>query len=135
MKKRMYLNLMLVLTLILTTVGCSEDEFENSLEGTWNVVGLQGGLAQGITYDKGDIIWNISFKTNTITIVNSIETPTTQNFSHNHSGVYSFTIETDTNGYEVLVVGERRGYIKFEEEALLIDYGIAFDDIAYTLVR
>lgn len=35
----------------------------------------------------------------------------------------------------MLIVGNRKGIIKQEKNQLIIDYGIAHDDVRYTLIR
>ena len=44
-------------------------------------------------------------------------------------------INLNENNMEYLVVGNRKGAIAFTNNGLMIDYGIAFDDIAYILKR
>ncbi len=137
MKKRRYLKLVFVVTLILM-LSCNKDdnESDNSLEGIWNVIGLQGSLAQPVTYNKGEITWLFNFKNNTLTIKNTVDNQVGIQplFSQNHTGVYNFSMTTE-NDNTILIVENRRGILVKEGDKITIDYGIAFDDIAYTLVR
>ncbi|SNR17767.1 hypothetical protein [Tenacibaculum jejuense] len=138
MKSKVYITAILVL--IFSLAACSEDEtndeVQNVLEGSWNMVMIEGSLAQPTTYTKGEIEWSFNFKNNTITINNSVDIQVGIQpfFSQNHTGVYKFTIETE-NGNDILVVEDRKGVIVMNDNKITIDYGIAFDDVRYTLIR
>ena len=139
-KIKMYKRLVIIcLATVLSFFSCSKSEndvLQDSLVGTWSLVTIEGGLAQPVTYSKGEIVWFVNFDNNTITIKNSVEhnVGIQQNFSLNHTGVYDFSIITE-NDNEILVVGERKGTIKKEQGKFIIDYGVAFDDVRYTLIR
>lgn len=127
-----------ILLLFAFLISCdSNTENENSLEGKWNVTQVIGGFAQPKNYQENSFTWNFNFDNKTITIVNvsqpfnAKEAPT---FINNRGGIYSFKIITENN-IEYVVVGDRKGEIKFTKSGLTIDYGIAFDDIAYIFKR
>jgi hypothetical protein len=129
----------LYLFLIVFLFSC-EDKLEaeiTTIDGKWNVSQIIGGFAKAKNYKEGSFTWTFNFDNNTITIVNNadvftaLDVPT---FINNQGGIYTFEIITE-NDFEYLLVGERKGAIKLENNKLRIDYGIAFDDIAYTFKK
>jgi len=130
------ISLLLVLSLLIFS--CENNtETNNTIEGKWNVTQIIGGFAQPRTYVEDTFTWTFNFDENTVTIINisqpfnSLYTPT---FSNDQGGVYTFKIETENN-IDYLVVGERRGIMTLNGNDLTIDYGIAFDDVAYIFKR
>lgn len=112
-------------------------ESVNLIQGKWNVTQITGGLSQAVNYEQGSFTWNFNLNNNTITIVNTsqpFDTQHTPTFTNNRGGTYTFEIITE-NDIDYLIVGDRKGAIIFTEDGLMIDYGIAFDDIAYILKR
>lgn len=123
----------------LSFINCDENNeiLNNSIDGTWNLQTLNGGLSPSITYQKGDITWEINTEAKTIKIQNNLENINTQflyGFTDNQTGTYNFEIEK-TDGLEYLVVGDRKGEISFISNNLKIDYGVALDDISYTFYK
>lgn len=123
----------------LSFINCDENNeiLSNSIDGAWNLQTLNGGLSPSITYQKGDITWEINTETKTIKIQNNLENINTQflyGFTDNQTGTYNFEIEK-TDGLEYLVVGDRKGEISFISNNLKIDYGVALDDISYTFYK
>ena len=122
----------------ISIISCESNiKIENSLEGKWNVTQIIGGFAQPKNYEDGSFTWNFNFDDKTITIVNisqPFDTLFLPSFTNNRGGIYGFEIITE-NKIDYLVVGERKGEIKYTESSLTIDYGIAFDDIAYIFKR
>lgn len=112
-------------------------EIENSLEGKWNMTQVIGGFTQPKNYNEGEVNWLFNLNDKKIIIENKVDifdTFNLPNFSRNQSGTYNFEIITENN-IDYLVVGERKGEIKFTESGLTIDYGIPLDDIAYIFKR
>lgn len=109
----------------------------NSLEGKWNVTQIMGGLSQPVSYEIGDVSWFFNFDNKTITIANNIDVFNSYfipSFSKNQSGIYPFEIITENNT-DYLLVEDRKGAISFNQEDLMIDYGIEADEIAFTFNR
>ena len=116
-----------------------EDNFEteNTIEGTWNVTQIVGGLAQSKNYEEDTFTWTFNLETKTVSIINvshSFNPLLTPSFTNDQGGTYSFTIESENN-INYLIVGDRKGIITLNGNDLTIDYGIAFDDIAYVFKR
>jgi hypothetical protein len=110
---------------------------ENTLEGKWNVTQIIGGFAQPVNYEEGSFTWTFNFDNKTVTIVNisqPFDTLYSPTFINNRGGNYSFEIVTENN-IDYLIVEGRKGTIIFTKTGLTIDYGIAFDDIAYIFKR
>jgi hypothetical protein len=119
-------------------ISCEDSSItENTIEGTWNVTEIIGGFAQSKNYEVGTFTWTFNLEEKTVSIINisqpfnSLLTPS---FTNDQGGVYSFTIENENN-IDYLVVGDRKGTIALNGNNLTIDYGIAFDDIAYVFKR
>ena len=113
------------------------NELETLINGRWNIKSLNGGFLQGKTYQDGEIIWIFNTSTKTITIQNNVVISNginTSSFDRNESGTYSFSILNEKDS-SFLIVGSRKGRIVISEKSLLIDYGIAHDDIAYSLKK
>jgi len=124
-------------TFLLSCSGKSETEIQSeSLDGTWIMTVIQGGLSPDITYNNEEITWNINTNKKIITITNTIDQfdGIDKNFVNNYPGEYSYTIMNE-EGSDQLIVGQRKGSITITEGKLTIDYGIAFDDVRYTFKR
>jgi hypothetical protein len=131
-------KLVLLLSICILFSSCeSNSEINHPIQGKWNVIQIMGGLSTPIDYEVGTFTWDFDLENKTVTIVN-VSTPfnglETPSFVNNQGGTYSFEIITENN-IDYLVVGNRKGRISFTEEGLTIDYGIAFDDIAYIFKR
>ncbi len=117
---------------------CKEpDDLANSIEGKWNVTQVIGGFSQPINYDFGDITWFFNLDNKTVTIENNVDVFNTYfipSFSKNQGGVYNFEIITENN-IDYFRVGDRKGIISFNEQGLMINYGIESDDFAYIFKR
>ena len=128
----------LLLLLYISIISCENNSGnQNSIEGKWNITKVIGGFMQPVNYNKGDITWLFDLNQKTITIENKVDVFDNYHlvdFSRNKSGTYTFGTITENN-IDYLIVGERKGEIKFTESGLQIDYGIAFDDIAYNFTR
>jgi len=127
------------LSMIFLFSNCEDAEFlaTNSLQGTWHVTTVIGGLSPNKNYDKGTFTWTFNLENKTITIVNSVDISNTFNvpiFTGNDSGTFTFNIKEEGNS-QYLIVENRKGKISYSESSVTIDYGIAFDDIAYKLTR
>lgn len=136
MKKRILFIVFLIS--VFTFFSCEDTTaIKDSLAGRWNVTQIIGGFSQPKNYENEDFTWNFNFKDKTVTIINTSQpfdalyAPT---FTNNRGGTYSFEVKTENNT-DYLIVEDRKGEIKFTEEGLTIDYGIAFDDIAYIFER
>lgn len=115
----------------------SSTEVNDSMQGKWNIIQVTGGLSQPMKYDMGDITWFFDQSDKTLTIENNVDVFNTYNiptFIKNQGGTYKFEIIKENN-IDYLVVDNRKGSIIFSDDGLMIDYGIAFDDIAYILKR
>ncbi|WP_075343341.1 hypothetical protein [Tenacibaculum agarivorans] len=124
-------------TFLLSCSGKGETEIQSeSLDGTWIMTVIQGGLFPDITYNNEEITWHINTNKKIITISNTIDQfdGIDKNFVNNYPGEYSYTIMTE-EGFDQLIVGQRKGTITITEGKLIIDYGIAFDDVRYTFKR
>lgn len=119
-------------------ISCEDNSIsENTIEGTWNVTEIIGGFAQSKNYEEGTFTWTFNLETKTVTIINVSQPANpsiTPSFTNDQGGVYSFTIENENN-IDYLVVGDRKGTIALNGNNLTVDYGIAFDDIAYVFER
>lgn len=138
MKNRFLLLVVTTLFTALLFTNCNKNkEEQNPLAGKWSVVQIMGGMTATKNYEEGSFTWDFNFDTDTVTIVNSADifdalyTPT---FENNRGGTYAFTIKKENN-IDYLVVGDRKGHIKFTDTGVTIDYGIAFDDVAYVFKR
>lgn len=83
---------------------CSNDDNssqENTINGTWNLTNVRGGLASiDNDYSKGDIKWTFDQTSAILTVENKIGN---DNGFYLHSGTYSFNIEDD-NENQILFV-------------------------------
>lgn len=131
-------NFILLLLLCITVISCENNtENENSIQGKWNIIQVIGGFTQPKNYNEGEVTWLFDLNKKTITIENRADIFDTYHildFSRNQSGTYNYEIIKENN-IQYLVVGNRKGEIKFTESGLTIDYGISFDDIAYIFKR
>lgn len=132
-------KLFYVFTLIIFFISCknNNNSSKDTIAGIWNVTEIIGGFSQPKSYEKSNFTWEFDTENNTVTIINTSDVFTTlavPSFTNNQGGVYSFEIfeEDDT---QFLIVDDRKGTTYFTEEGLKIDYGIAFDDIAYIFKR
>ena len=97
-----------VFILTLFFISCkNNDSSKNTIAGKWNVTEIIGGFSQPKSYEKENFTWEFDVENKTVTIINT----------------------------EFLIVDDRKGTIYYTEEGLKIDYGIAFDDIAYIFKR
>lgn len=131
-------NLTLALLFSIALISCeSNTESENSIEGKWNVSQIIGGFMPTKNYNANEFTWLFDLNAKTVTIQNNVDVFDTYHmptFTNNRGGTYDFEIITENN-INYLVVGDRKGEIKFTESGLTIDYGIAFDDVAYIFKR
>lgn len=115
----------------------NNSDIDNPIQGKWNVTQITGGLTPPTNYEIGTFTWDFNLENKTITIINTsrpfngLDLPS---FTNNQGGTYAFEIVTENN-IDYLVVGNRKGSINFIEKGLMVDYGIAFDDIAYVFRR
>lgn len=56
MKNKIYLRLIFTFITLLGLNSCSKDDLQNSLQGTWNLVLIDGGFSQPVSYNKGQIV-------------------------------------------------------------------------------
>lgn len=124
----------ILLFILLVVFSCEKnEEDENTLQGKWNVTKIIGGFRAPVDYNIGELTWFIDLSKNEVIIENNkdhfpaLHIPT---FSNNQGGTYTFQIIKENN-LEYFIVGNRKGIIKLENNELIIDYGIAHDDIAY----
>lgn len=131
-------KLILLLSIVLLFFSCENNaDVDNSIAGKWNVTQIIGGFSQPKNYEKGSFTWTFNFDNNTVTIVNTADVFNTKpisTFINNMGGVFSFKIKTENN-IDYLIVDDRKGTIKLSGNNLTIDYGIAFDDVAYIFTR
>lgn len=128
--------------LICCTIFCffsceNNTEIDNPIQGKWNVMQIIGGLSPTKEYNEGEFTWFFDFDEKTISIVNNVDIFNhldLPSFTNNQGGIYSFHIITENN-ITYLKVGERKGTISLINNELKIDFGIAFDDIAYIFKR
>jgi hypothetical protein len=136
----MKLNFKVLATFILTLffLNCDHDLLETTaIASKWNATQIIGGFSQPKNYEKGTFTWEFDMNTKTVTIINTaavFNTLYTPSFMNNQGGVYSFQI-IEENNINYLVVENRTGAIKLEQNKLTLDYGIAQDDIAYLFER
>ena len=113
-------------------LSCSKsDEITPALSGVWYLQKIDGGFSAPRIYNTNEVTWN--FNNNNIIIENNVDVFNTLNvpdFSQNQGGTYSFEIVTE-NGSDYLIVGDRKGKIDVSQYKLVINYGVALDDIAY----
>ncbi len=116
------------------STACSEqsNDLETSINGTWNLISIQGGFSDALVYETGDITWEFNDKT--IIIKNTIDANTGPDFVNGASGNYTYEILQESNN-EILSVDNRKGVIMLTGNTLTIDYGIALDDILLTFKR
>ncbi|AUC85834.1 hypothetical protein CW731_11280 [Polaribacter sp. ALD11] len=115
----------------------NNDSSKDTIADKWNVTEIIGGFSQPKSYKKETFTWEFDMVNKTVTIVNTSDVFTTlaaPSFTNNQGGVYSFEILEENNS-KFLIVDDRKGTIYFTEKDLKIDYGIAFDDIAYIFKR
>ena len=135
LKMKNIIGFLLLCALFFSCEKNSENEY--SIEGKWNLTQIIGGFSQPKDYSEGDVTWHFDLTEEKVTIENKVDVFDTfniPNFSRNQSGTYNFKIIRENN-IDYLVVGERKGEIKFTESGLTIDYGIPLDDIAYIFKR
>ncbi|MDB2385322.1 hypothetical protein N9V96_02500 [Polaribacter sp.] len=115
----------------------TNEEKESLLKGKWNVVEIMGGFMPSKFYEDGDITWTLNENEKTITVLNtitSIKGLYEPNFKNNLTGTYSYNIiEEEENSF--LLVEQAKGNIIEKEDGVMIDFGIAHDDIAYVLKK
>ena len=109
-------------------ISCNNDDNslqENTINGTWNLTNVRGGLASiNNNYSKGDIKWTFDQATTILTVENKIGN---DNGFYLNSGTYSFNIEDDNenqilfvdNGYYRMVI------LSFDKNLIITD---GFDD-------
>jgi len=113
---------LLVLGFCGVIVSCNNDELTpaSTINGTWNLKNISGGLA-GINddYNQELIIWIFDSQTLTLTVENN----NSQNTIYDglDSGIYSYSLlERDGNSYLIVEDTEFGGYT-FTENILILD--------------
>ncbi|PQJ76844.1 hypothetical protein [Polaribacter glomeratus] len=130
-------KIILFLLLSVCFFSCEKNtEIENTIQGKWNVVQIIGGFSPAKNYEEGAFTWFFDLDNKTVTInnkdvFNTLYAPT---FTNDQGGVYTFDISTE-NKVDYLLVDKRKGTITLTDSELTIDFGIAFDDIAYIFKR
>lgn len=137
----MKLNFKSLFVIVLATffISCEDDNnlTETTIAGKWNVIQTIGGAFQPRDYEKGSFTWEFNMTQKAVTIVNGTnidDSLTPPSFINNRGGTYSFEI-VEENDVNFLVVGNRKGSIKLENNKLTLDYGVAVDDIGYVFER
>ncbi|MBC2845416.1 hypothetical protein [Winogradskyella flava] len=124
------MNKILLTTLLFLTLGvnqtCESDDlnesesYENTLNGSWNLISIQGGSANvDYQFDKGLITWEFHLNTNTLEVVNNIS----GNSGHTalDTGEYSFSI-IQFDAISLLEINdESYGSYFMENNSLIID--------------
>ncbi|WP_282042926.1 hypothetical protein [Winogradskyella flava] len=124
------MNKILLTTLLFLTLGvnqtCESDDlnesesYENTLNGSWNLISIQGGSANvDYQFDRGLITWEFHLNTNTLEVVNNIF----GNSGHTglDTGEYSFSI-IQFDAISLLEINdESYGSYFMENDSLIID--------------
>ncbi|WP_299666917.1 hypothetical protein [uncultured Polaribacter sp.] len=124
------------LLLSIVFISCESNEANSLIAGKWNVTEMIGGFSKPKNYKIGSITWTFDTDKKILSIKNNlIVTNTTNNdFTKNETGDYNYKIETE-NEIDYLIIKNRKGAIKSNEDGFMIDFGIAYDDIGYILKR
>ncbi|WP_282030300.1 hypothetical protein [Winogradskyella eximia] len=129
-----------ILVLMLSTLSCNSDDdteqnSEPTLNGSWSLVNVTGGLA-GVDddFEIGLIIWDFNQDNLELTVTNN----NTANVIYDGfpSGTYDYEIFTETNG-EMSVVINTVSYrvTTLASSQLVIDEGIVADGFLLTFIR
>ena len=129
-----------ILVLMLSTLSCNSDDdteqnSEPTLNGSWSLVNVTGGLA-GIDddFETGLIIWDFNQDNLELTVTNN----NTVNVIYDGfpTGTYDYEIFTETNG-EMSVVINTVSYrvTTLASSQLVIDEGIVADGFLLTFIR
>ncbi|RED46498.1 hypothetical protein DFQ10_101269 [Winogradskyella eximia] len=129
-----------ILVLMLSTLSCNSDDdtqqnSDPTLDGSWSLVNVTGGLA-GIDddFETGLIIWDFNQDNLELTVTNN----NTVNVIYDGfpTGTYDYEIFTETNG-EMSVVINTVSYrvTTLASSQLVIDEGIVADGFLLTFIR
>ena len=87
-------------------ISCGHDDnIPGIIDGTWHLINVSGGFA-GIDddYAKGEVLWTFNPINAVLTVDNKIGN---NHGFHLPSGTYSYTIEKDDNGTQILYVDNK----------------------------
>jgi len=118
MKSRAIILLFTIATLF---VSCNNDDDATndlSLIGEWNLINVSGGVGGlDIDYDRGWIVWN--FNEDMVLIENN--SPIDNGPITQASGTYTYTIISANDKNFLVLDGQEKGQIIFENDSFTID--------------
>ncbi|MEQ6124453.1 hypothetical protein AAON49_09650 [Pseudotenacibaculum sp. MALMAid0570] len=115
--------------LFLTTCLDTNVSYDETINGTWNLRNVSGGL-QGINidYNHGLVKWTFDLQNNLLTVENNITTTGPQDiYAGLDSGTYNFEIEENNQLQTLYVNGVKQGDVYIDGFILKLDDGIAAD--------
>lgn len=125
-----------IFTILILVTNCStgSDSNEEPIAGDWNLKTITGGFG-GVnnSFQNGEVLWTFNVDDSTLTIeVNIISMVPTERYYGLQAGTYSYELIEENEQTILHADGSRVGTLRFSENDLLIDEGIAVDGFLYT---
>lgn len=120
--------------ILVTTCSTSSDSNEDPIAGDWNLKTITGGFS-GVdnSFQNGEVLWTFNVDDSTLTVeVNIISMVPTERYYGLQAGTYSYELIEENEQTILHADGSRVGTLRFSENDLLIDEGIAVDGFLYT---
>ncbi|MEQ9265609.1 MAG: hypothetical protein RLN81_10335 [Balneolaceae bacterium] len=125
-----------IFTILILVTNCSTgtDSNEDPIAGDWNLKTITGGFG-GVdnSFQNGEVLWTFNVDDSTLTVeVNIISMVPTERYYGLQAGTYSYELIEENEQTILHADGSRVGTLRFSENDLLIDEGIAVDGFLYT---
>ncbi len=136
MKYTKWLFLLIIPILLMSS--CKEENNDIlSIEGTWKLNNVSGGLAGiNIDYNDGDVNWIFTPTTQKLEVQNNIETDgPEQIYSMFDTGIYDYNIVNENDLEQLYIDGVNVGTITYDENEMNIDQGIAVDGLLMNFIK
>ncbi len=117
--------------MILASFSCSEDDSVRvpDLTGAWTLGNVTGGILDiNIEFTSSEVVWNFDTVKGEVFIQNSVpETDGRMAYAGLPTGKYSYQLKKLQDNLLLYINETRVGFIKVEENTLLIDTGISLE--------
>lgn len=120
--------------ILITNCSTSSDSNEDPIAGDWNLKTITGGFG-GVdnSFQNGEVLWTFNPNDSTLTIeVSIISAVPTERYYGLQAGTYSYELIEENEETTLYADGSRVGTLRFSDNELLVDEGIAVDGFLYT---
>ncbi|MFP5436316.1 MAG: hypothetical protein ACLGH8_00835 [Bacteroidia bacterium] len=106
-------------------LSCSDDADTHSISGSWYLTNTTTPEGNNLNYREGEVTWEFSEKSGTLTVQNRIVTLGPENtLAGPGTGSYRFELRSEQNIHYLYIDGSRIGAVANTGENLVVSSGI-----------